>query len=168
LKDKGDSGIRIRANRADTTGGPAPAAPKRPVQPRRQSYQYYLEDRPVLVPLVMIAVCSVCVFVTIVTHLLRDWLLGPAPSRADLGNYNMAMSWMAAFALAGIFLSVVFLLLHGGDRLIHRLRQRPAVCARCGAAEAGSSLRFRRAPVDGTVWEEITCAQCGHAWYGRT
>ena len=168
MKDKGDSGIRIRANRADTTGGPAPAAPKRPVQPRRQSYQYYLEDRPVLVPLVMIAVCSVCFFVTIVTHLLRDWLLGPAPSRADLGNYNMAMSWMAAAALAGIFLSVVFLLLHGGDRLIHRLRRRPAVCARCGAAEAGSSLRFRRAPVDGTVWEEITCAQCGHAWYGRT
>jgi hypothetical protein len=168
LKDKGDSGIRIRANRADTTGGPAPAAPKRPVQPRRQSYQYYLEDRPVLVPLVMIAVCTVCVFLTIVTHVLRDWLLGPAPSRADLGNYNMAMSWMAAAALAGIFLSVVFLLLHGGDRLIHRLRRRPAVCARCGAAEAGSSLRFRRAPVDGTVWEEITCAQCGHAWYGRT
>jgi hypothetical protein len=168
LKDKGDSGIRIRANRADVTSDPAPAAPHRPAQPRRQSYQYYLEDRPVLVPIIMIAVCTVCVFSTVVTHVLRDWLLGATPSTAELGNYNMAMSWLVAFAFAGIFLSIIFLLLHGGSRLIHRLRQRPAVCPRCGAGEAGSTLRFRRAPVEGTVWEEITCAQCGHAWYGRT
>ncbi|HEX6606868.1 MAG TPA: hypothetical protein VF276_08140, partial [Chloroflexia bacterium] len=73
-----------------------------------------------------------------------------------------------AAALAGIFLSLVFLLMHGGDRLIHRLRRRPAVCPRCAATEAGSSLRFRRTPVEGTGWEEITCPQCGHAWYGRT
>jgi hypothetical protein len=161
VPEKEDSGIRIRANRAGMAGGPAP------VQPRRQSYQYYLEDRPVLVPVVMITGCTVCVFLTIVTHLLRDWLLGATPSRADLGNYNMAMSWLAAFALAGIFLSLVFLLLHGGDRLIHRLRRRPAVCPRCAAGEAGRSLRFRHAPVEGTAWEEITCPRCGHAWYGR-
>ena len=146
------------------SGSPAPARRRAP-QPRKV-YQYYLEDHPILGPVVILLLGGLCVYSTLVTNILRDWVLGPHPLSSDVGRWNGGADWFAAFVVALMFIAFIFLLINSGELLVRRLRRRAAVCAKCGLVEQRGAT-FRHVMVEGTIWEEITCPGCGTAWYAR-
>ncbi len=144
-------------------GPPAPDQRDRSTSP----YRYYLEDHPVLGPLLTLLLGAACLYATIFSTLLRDMLVGANASRGLIDNFYLATGWIVAFVIGIMFLSFIFLLIHGVEAGVRRARRRPAVCANCGAAEVPRRVRFVHEPIDGTDWETVICSNCGHSWYGR-
>jgi hypothetical protein len=162
---RGSGRISVRPAK-ETGGGPAPPArPKAPQGP--QSYSGYLDDHPVLVPALVLVLGGLFLYCALFTHVLRDLMMGPNPLGTALGNYNEVMAWSVAAVAGFMFLSLCFLIIHGISMGWRRVRRQPAVCKRCGLAEKAAPVRFKRAPVQGTAWEQITCSKCGADWYGR-
>jgi hypothetical protein len=151
------------------TWGPVPAPRPRPQKANRPigGYQYYLQDYPVLIPVLSLIIGGICLYLSLFSKTLQNLLLGSNPLRRQLVDYNTVMAWIIAFTIGGMFISFIFLSIHGTTQAARRLRRRPAVCPRCQAAEAGAPTPFKHAPVEGTEWEEITCPQCSHSWFGR-
>ena len=144
---------------------PLPPSPRRRKQ--KGGYRYYLEDHPVLVPVLTLLIGGFCVYGTIFTNLIRDLMLGPDPTRTLRDNYATFMSWGIAFIIGLMGLAVIFLVWHFLEEGLRRARRRPAVCPRCGTAEVPKTLVFAHERVEGTAWETITCPQCGHGWHAR-
>src|SRR4051812_43798887 len=161
MDQKPDAG---KINIGPAPPGAGPPAPARRRAPRpRKVYQYYLEDHPILGPLVILALGGLCVYSTLVTHILRDLVLGSHPLSSDVVRWNGGSDWFAAFVVALMFIALIFLLINSVELLLRRVRRRPAVCARCGLTERRGAA-FRHAVVEGTIWQEVTCPGCGAAW----
>src|SRR4051794_22387512 len=123
---------------------PSPAPP--PIPPRRKRRQgnnaYYLQDHPVLVPVLTLLLGGLCVWAAILSHTLRDLLIGPHADRASADNFATANGWIVAFVIALMFLALVYLLWYGLETAVRAARRRPLVCPRCGAAEVPRTVRF--------------------------
>jgi hypothetical protein len=150
---------------ADDRDVPPPITRKR----KRKSggYRYYLEDHPVLGPIITLVLGSLCVYSTIFTHLLADFMIGPDADRTMRDNFATLMSWGVAFVLGLMGISLIFLIWHVAEIGLRRARRRAAVCPRCGTAEIPKSLDFAHERVEGTAWETITCPKCGNTWHAR-
>jgi ribosomal protein S27AE len=128
---------------------------------------YYLKDRPVLVPVLTLVIGGLCIYATVFSNLLRDVMVGSGASRSVLDGFYTATSWGIAFVLGIMVIALVYLVVHFTDLGIRRLRRRPAVCPRCGTAEAPRTLPFAHEPIKDTDWENVTCPNCGTTWHGR-
>ena len=148
-------------------GAAGPPAPPRP-RKRARSYQHYLDDRPVLVPLVVLALGGACVYATLFSPIMQTLMLGAHPDRSQLKMFNDGVGGMVGMVIGAMAFALAFLLIHGASTGWQRLRRRAAVCTQCGLAETGGSRRFARVPVDGTGWVTVTCPGCGHNWYMQT
>ena len=150
----------------------ADPSPRHPPVPRRRKrtggYRYLLEDHPFLGPIVTLLLGGICLYSTIFSHLFEDLFLPAGSDATSRGNFGLGTSWGVAFAIAIMFLALVFLIWTTIETAIRRrhLRQ-PVTCPRCGRLEGSGALRFAHAVVEGTGWEEITCPQCRHAWHRR-
>jgi|GEM_PF-3378625 len=133
---------------------------------RSGGYRYYLEDRPVLVPLVTLVLGALCLATTVFSNVLRDVMLGGGASPDMMEGFNRAIAWSVAFVVGIMVLATIFLLVHLADASYRRIRRRPTVCPRCGLAET-RQVRFAHQPVKGTDWENITCPECATTWHGR-
>lgn len=132
----------------------------------RSGYRYYLEDRPVLVPIVTLLLGALCLATTVFSNVLRDVVLGSGASPDMLEGFNRATGWSVAFVIGIMALATIFLLVHTVEAGYRRARRRPSVCPQCGLAET-RQMRFAHQPVKGTDWENITCPQCARSWHGR-
>lgn len=159
-----DDKISVRATQP-TAGGPPP--PNRQRKPPPPVSRQYMEDHPILIPVLTLGLGGLCLYATLFTTTFRDLQLGSDPLAGNTGAYNGMIGYVDAFVIGLMFLSLIFLGIHGVERAVHRLRRRPRVCPQCAAAEVGRA-RFPAAPVVGTAWAEVTCPACGHHWYGRT
>lgn len=146
-----------------TSGQPA----SRRKQQRTAGYRYYLEDHPVLAPVVTLLLGGLCLYATVFSNLLRNLLVGSDPDNPMVENFNKSTGWGIAFVFAIMVLAFIFLLINLVEMLVRRTRRKPAICPRCGLMEVRRYLRFVHDPVDGTDWENIICPQCGNIWYGR-
>jgi hypothetical protein len=151
--------------------GKLPPAPPTPAVPRgrrrREGYRYYLEDHPVLGPVITLALGGLCLYLSIFTNIMQGWLAGPGATRSSLDNVNTVIAWGIAFVVAIMALSLMFLIWQLLESGIRRARRRPTVCPRCGTIEAPATLRFAHQPVSGTSWETVTCPKCGHEWHSK-
>ena len=161
---KPDDRISVRAAPPTPAGSAPPAARRKPPAPVSRQY---MDDHPILIPALTLALGGLCLYATLFTTLLRDLQLGSNSQAGNVGAFNGMIGYVDAFVLALMFLSLIFLGIHGVDRAVHRLRRRPRVCPHCAAAEGGAT-RFPAAPVAGTAWADVTCPACGHHWYGKT
>jgi hypothetical protein len=154
---------QVRSAAVQSTGAPAPVPrDSQWVMPRE-----YLGDHPILVPVLSILLGGACLYTTLFSHLLRDWMLGPAPLRPDVKAFDDFMSYMIAFAFAAIFFSAIFLAVYGVEHAFRRIGRKPRACPRCRTAEEGRS-RFAFTTVEGTGWDSVRCPNCGHEWYAKT
>ena len=144
---------------------PLPPRPRRRKQ--KGGYRYYLEDHPVLGPIVTLLIGSFCIYGTILSNLFRDFMLGPDPNRTLRDQYATVMAWGIAFVIGLMGLALIFLLWHLLEEGLRWARRRPAVCPRCGTAEVFKTRPFAHERVEGTRWETITCPQCRHSWHER-
>jgi hypothetical protein len=156
--------IHIRGANAIPASAPPPAR-RRPHE--RVMQRQYLEDHPILIPVLTVLIGGLCLYLTLFSHLLRDWMLGPAPLRTDIKVFDDFMGYMIAFAIGTMFLSLVFLGVHGVDRAFHRLTRPQRICPRCRTAEEGK-VHFPFTTVAGTGWDSVRCPNCGHEWYAKT
>lgn len=162
-----DSENPIHIRGANVMPGSSPPPPARPRPQAPQVQRQYLEDHPILVPVLTILIGSLCLSLTLFSHLLRDWMLGPQPLRTDVKAFDDFMAYMIAFAIGTMFLSLIFLGVHGVDRAFRRLTRRQRVCPRCRTAEVGP-VRFPSTTIAGTDWDSVRCPNCAHEWYART
>lgn len=139
--------------------------PRGEVEARR--YRYYLEDHPVLGPVLTLVLGGACLYSTIFSTVLRDLIVGKDAAQSTINGFYTGTGWMVAFVIGIMFLSFIFLLVHTVDVTVRRVRRRPTVCPSCGTTEVPRKLRFSREPVSGTDWDTITCPDCGASWYGR-
>lgn len=147
------------------TSGQLPARRKRK---GADSYRrYYLEDHPILVPVVTLLLGGLCVYATIFSSLMQGSQVGSGPIDPATTNFKIVLGWGVAFVIGIMVLAFIFLLVNSVDALVRRVRYKQAICPRCGLAEVRRYLRFTHVPVEGTYWENITCPQCGNIWYGR-
>lgn len=144
---------------------PPPAVPRG--RRRNEGYRYYLEDHPILGPLLTLVLGGLCLYGSVFTNTLQTFMAGPNADRSSLTNINTALSWGVAFVIGLMGLALVYLLWHLGETGLRRARRRPAVCSRCGTVEVPGTLVFAHQPVSGTSWETITCPQCGNEWHNR-
>lgn len=137
---------------------------------RRQagSYSYYLQDHPVLVPALTLALGGLCLYVTVFSNVMERLLMREGTDRSVLDQFYTVTGWGVAFVISIMFLSLIFLLLHGIDAGLRRVRRRPLVCTRCGLVEDRPSLSFVREPLEDTAdLDRLTCPQCGNVWFVR-
>ena len=94
--------------------GKLPPAPPTPAVPRgrrrREGYRYYLEDHPVLGPVITLALGGLCLYLSIFTNIMQGWLAGPGATRSSLDNVNTVIAWGIAFVVAIMALSLMFLI----------------------------------------------------------
>jgi len=128
-------------------------------------YRYYLEDHPILGPLVILLLGSLCLYSSIFSTLLRDLLLPEDADRATLDQFYTAMGWGVAFVIAAMLIALIFLLVNIVSASYRRVRRRPAFCPRCGLAEVRGMVEFAHRPVEDTGWELVTCSRCGQEWH---
>jgi hypothetical protein len=159
-----DNPIHIRGANAPAPGT-APPPRRREKAPLVQ--RQYLEDHPILIPALTLLGGGLCLYLTLFTTTLREWMLGPQPLRTDVKAFDDFMAYMIAFAIATMFLSVIFLSVHGVDRMFHRLMRKPRICPRCRLAEEGR-MRFPFTTVAGTGWDSVRCPNCAHEWYAKS
>jgi hypothetical protein len=134
---------------------------------KRGTYSYYLQDYPVLIPVVTLVLGGICVYSTIFSNLLRDLVMSGA-TRSAYDNFYTVTGWGVAFVLAIMFISFLFLVLHGIDVVMHRVRRKPVACEKCGAVEHPRDLPFTREAVDDTTdVDRVTCPRCLHQWFAR-
>jgi hypothetical protein len=131
-------------------------------------YRYYLEDHPILVPVITLLLGGLCLYSTIFSNLAQRVFLG---SRADdptvVSGFNTGTSWMVAFAFGIMALAAIFLLIQLVDIGYRRVRRKPAVCKNCGMVEVFGRAPFKHESIHGTTWEVVTCPQCHTEWYAR-
>ncbi len=161
---KPDDKISVRAT-PPTAGGPSGSPPRR--NPPNAVSRQYMEDHPILIPVVTLLVGGLCLYATLFTTAFRDLQLGSNPLAGNVGAYNGMIGYIDAFVIGLMFLSLIFLGIHGVERGLHRLRRRARVCPRCAAAEVGRA-RFSAVTIAGTGWDEVTCPACGHQWHAKT
>ena len=159
-----DDRISVRAA-PPSVGGTAPPPPAR--KPAAPVSRQYMEDHPILIPVLTLLFGGLCLYATLFTTAFRDFQLGTSPLAGNVGAYNGMIGYIDAFVIALMFLSLIFLAIHGIERAVHRLRRRPRICPRCATTEVGAT-RFPAAPISDTAWAEVTCPACGHHWYGKT
>lgn len=153
----------------DRTGSKAERPPrrvKREEAERTGGYRYYLEDRPVLVPVVTLVLGALCLYTTVFSNLLRDIMLGGGASSEMLEGFNRALGWSVAFVVGIMALAAIFLMVHLVEAGYRRARRRPVVCPDCGLAES-REMRFTHEPVKGTDWDNISCPKCLSTWHAR-
>jgi hypothetical protein len=141
---------------------------KEPLRSRekRAYYRYYLEDHPILGPVVILLLGGLCLYSTLFSTLLSDFLLPDDATRATLDQYYTAMGWGVAFVIAAMFIAFIFLLINIVASSFRRVRQRrPAICPRCGTEEVRGKVQFEHRPVEDTSWELVTCSRCGQEWH---
>jgi hypothetical protein len=144
---------------------PTPAIPRG--RRRREGYRYYLEDHPILAPIVTLVLGAVCLYLSIFTNIMQGWMAGPDPTRSTLDNVNTVLAWGVAFVAALMVVALIFLVWQLLESSIRRARRRPIVCPRCGTVEVPETLRFTHQPVSGTSWETVICPKCNHEWHSR-
>lgn len=144
---------------------PPPAVPRG--RRRKEGYRYYLEDHPVLGPIITLVLGGLCLYLSVFTSTLQGWMAGPNADRSALANANTAVSWGLAFVIALMAMALMFLIWQVLESSIRRARRRPSVCPRCGTVEAPDGRRFAHQPVQGMSWETVTCPKCQHEWHSR-
>ena len=92
---------------------------------RREGYRYYLEDHPVLGPIVTLALGGLCLYLSIFTNTVQGWMAGPGASRSSLDNANTVIAWGIAFVVAIMALSLMFLVWQVLKSSIRRVRRQP-------------------------------------------
>jgi hypothetical protein len=121
----------------------------------------------VLVPVLTLVLGGLCIYSTIFSNVMRDLLVRGA-DRTSYDNFYTITGWGVAFVIAIMFLSLLFLVLHGIDTFLTYRRRKPFVCERCGAVDRPGNLPFKREPIDDTTdVDKITCPLCGHYWFTR-
>ena len=129
-------------------------------------YRYYLEDHPILGPVLILLLGGMCIYSTIFSTLLQDLLLPDDANRGTLDQFYTAIGWGVAFVIAAMFIALVFLMINVVTASFRRVRRRrPVICPRCGLAEARGQVQFEHHPVEDTGWELVTCSRCGQEWH---
>jgi hypothetical protein len=129
-------------------------------------YRYYLEDHPILGPVLILLLGGMCIYSTIFSTLLREFLLPDDATQGTLDQFYTAMGWGVAFVIAAMFIAFVFLLINLVSASFRRVRRRrPVICPRCGLAEVRGQVQFEHRQVTDTGWELVTCSRCGQEWH---
>jgi hypothetical protein len=144
---------------------PPPAVPRG--RRRREGYRYYLEDHPILGPVITLLLGGLCLYLSIFTNVLPTIMAGPNATRTSVENVNTVVAWGVAFVIALMGMALLFLVWQLLESGIRRARRRPAICPRCGTVEVPDTLPFTHQPVSSTSWETVTCPQCHHEWHSR-
>src|SRR5438874_12460512 len=87
-------------------------------------YRYYLEDHPILVPVITLLLGGLCLYSTIFSNIAQKIFLG---SKADdptvVNGFNTGTSWMVAFTFGIMALAAIFLVIMLVDMGFRRTRR---------------------------------------------
>lgn len=159
-----DNSIQIGSSHTPTPGTQSAARAR---QKAPLAVGQYLEDHPILIPIVTLVLGGFCLYLSVFTHTLRDMMFDPHTSSETLNLVDNSLAWIAAPVAALMLISIIFLGMHGLGRGFYRFVRKRHICPRCRAVEDRKTL-FPHTTVSGTGWYSVHCPKCAHEWYVKS
>jgi hypothetical protein len=126
-----------------------------------------VKEHPLVLPVLALFFGGFCLYLTVFTHTLRDWVLSSKSAPDNIEVFDQGLSCWSIIAAVLMFISIIFLSIHWIPSVFRRFTRKPRICPRCRAAEGGK-VRFPFSTVAGTGWDSVRCPNCGHEWYAKS